>query len=163
MTRFTTIALAALLMACNGKDTGDTSGGDTIIGDGFTPVVEKAEYACFEDANGGKFFYFRITANDEQGADTIQSSGTAVLFKDSQGVPLDWDSDGNPDPEEFLTLVCETDTDPRRCNGSLLEGAISGACSGTDLTFEGWATDADGNESAHVNSFEVNSAILPSG
>ena len=158
-----TLAVAALLVCCGKGDTSETDGGPGIIGDGITPVVEKAEYACFEDANGGKFFYFRITANDQQGADTIESSGTAVLFKDSSGTPLDWNNDGTPDPENFLTLVCETDSDPRRCNGSLLESDISGVCAGTSLKFEGWATDSDGNESEHTEDFEVNSAILPTG
>ena len=109
--------------------------------------------------NGG----LRIKAEDEQGADTIEVLGARVLFKSPGGDPLDWDQDGEPNPDDYLELICAADTDPRRCEGSLLESAISGECSGTNLVFEGWVIDADGNESDHTENFEENGAIAPAG
>jgi hypothetical protein len=162
MTRIALFALlAALTASCGGKDTNDTDGGEGgVIGDGVTPVLDKAEWACFEDANGGKFFYFRLTVRDQQGSDTIASNGGSVLFKKSNGEPVWVDGSGNPAAWE---LVCKTDTDPRKCEYAVPESAESGACDGTTHTFEGWATDVDGNESTHTEDFVVNSAILPTG
>lgn len=145
-----------------GTDATDETDDAGVIGDGTRPAIERAEYACFEDTNGGKFFYLRIEANDEQGADTIDINGALVLFKDATG-PLDWDEDGTGDPDVYLDLTCEAGTDPRRCEGSLLETSISGACDGTKLILEGWAVDADDNAPDHVEGFELNASIAPTG
>jgi hypothetical protein len=164
MSRFLIVSLFALLTACGGGDSDtDVGQNNSVIGDGSAPVVEKAEYACYEDMNGGKFFYFRISVIDEQGADTVSANGAAVLFKDASGSPIDWDEDGTPDPDVFLDLVCFLDSDPRECEGSLLESNLTGACDGTSLTFEGWGIDADGNESERVENFEINAGIVPAG
>ncbi len=156
-------ALFILALGACGGGGGEESDGPTIIGDGIRPVLESAEYACFEDANGGKFFYFRLKGLDEQGANTIDINGGRVLFNDSSGTPLDFNGDGSPDPEAILELICEADTDPRRCEGSLLEGPVSGPCAGTTLQFEGWIVDEDGNESDHSIEFERNPGIAPAG
>lgn len=165
MRRYLTIALlcSALLPLSACKGGGEESDGPSVIGDGIRPVVLSAEYTCFTDANGGNFFYFRIEGDDEQGASTITINGANVLFKDSSGEALDWDGDGSADPDVFLDLNCAADTDPRRCEGSLLEGDVSGACSETTLQFEGWMVDEDGNESDRVNGFEQNGGIAPAG
>jgi len=156
-----TLILTLGLVACGGGSSDDTDA-PSVIGDGTTPVVRSAEYACFTDANGGTYFYFRIEAEDEQGSDTIPVDGAKVLFIQG-GTPLDWDADGSPDDETWLDLNCAAETDPRRCEGSLLEGDVSGPCADTNLTFEGWVVDQDGNESEHVTGFELNGAIAPAG
>ena len=155
------LLLTSCLVACGGGG-GDTDDGPGVIGDGVRPVLDSAEYACHAIEGQGTFYYFRIEGRDEQGPDSIRVDGAKVLFK-RNGQAVDWDGDGSPNPEDWLDLNCEAGTDPRRCEGSLLEGDISGPCSNTDMTFEGWLVDEDGNESDRTESFEQNGGIAPSG
>lgn len=156
------LVLFSLTLAACGGGSSDTDGeGGGVVGDGVRPVVTSAEYACFEDVNGGKYFYFRLEGDDEQGADTIDFLAD-VLFLDGEE-PVDWDGDGQGDADVTVGLTCEAGTDPRRCEGSQLESELSGPCADTTLTFEGWLTDMDGNESDRVRTFEQNPSIAPAG
>ena len=165
MTRLlSTLVPLIALAACSGGSDTDPDGDGGVVGDGTSPVVDSAAYACFVDPNEQVFFYFRITGRDQQGADTLGNDAARLYFIDpSTDEPLDFNQDGSPDEEAYLILVCEPDTDPRICNGSLLEGAITGACDGTPLEFEGWLIDEDGNESERTRDFTLDASILPSG